>query len=701
MSAQSVIKNFMSSLNRTSKSGTAALDEAVQSVSKFSSWAEVINTMAKDCAAYDGNGEDFLKDMCDIVLYNEDTGAITGSDAGGGSTKTPESVVPESGSWRYPSSSSFTISGLTVNIHDFDELSDSEEWIVGALYTWWIKESLSLIDNSYGLNFNTSGATVKTLDVYFYDRADGKMAASSYSTGQTSTQLQLRINMHYYNDIDTNDPNGVGSSEALVTLDRTIAHELTHAVMSANIDYYNNLPFSFKEGSAELVHGIDDKRLEKIDSLSKSSSSLKNAMSGTNTDTYAAGYIALRYLAKQAAEGRDPADEIDPLPGNTTAEVVDDTTIAETVTTTDNTAVADAVSATAAADTSAVVESAVLVEGTVMKIIGTTVDDVWLSGMNPFTGAPNAYGNAETIILDAADMTQSRYLGGNDQDNYIINSNVGSTTWGGVLGNDIMVGGAGKDTFWFLRGCGRDTVVNYQTGAAGDVLNLIGGGITNIYRAGANFEITLDDGSALTVATDDASANNRITYTYDGSEFLSAKIGKTNEVNDFIFEGDSIYYVGGNNLNALHVTTAGVYVDLDEEVYSNIQVLDARSSGGGNELIGDAFANHIISGGNDSTVWGGADEADDVLFGGTGKDTFIYGVDEGNDIINGAEDSDVIDFYNAFLRDLTVTQADDSGVVLALGLKNLTITGQNNPILHFADGSNYRYDRASRSWTNA
>ena len=292
MSAQDVIKNFMAVLDNTTNQGVPALDEAVAAVSNFQTWTQMVKTMAADCAAYGTNGAGFLADMCGIVLGNDDTGAITGSDAGGGTTKTAESIVPESGSWTYPSSGTFTINGLTVNVENFDNLSASEQWIVGAMYTWWIRESLSLINSSYGYSFNEAGTTVKTLNVQFYNAADGKMAASRYSSGQKSTELYLRINMNFFDGIDTTNPNGVApaTSGALNYLDRTIAHELVHAVMSANVDWYANLPTYFKEGSAELVHGIDDKRYATIQNLSTNSTALQNsALSGSGTESYAAG----------------------------------------------------------------------------------------------------------------------------------------------------------------------------------------------------------------------------------------------------------------------------------------------------------------------------------------------------------------------------------------------------------------------------
>lgn len=666
MSAQSVIKNFMDSLDKTSLTGTDALSEAVASVSKFSSWAELINTMVKDCAAYNKDGTAFLKDMCGIILDNDDTGAISGSDAGGNSTKTAESIVPESGSWNYPNSSTFTVSGLTVNIQNFDSLSDSAKWIVGALYTWWIKESLSLIKSSFGFSFTESGTSVKTLDVYFYDSSDGKLASSQYSRGQKSTELRLNINMHYYNDIDTSNPNGVGSSAALVTLDRTVAHELVHCIMSANVDYYENLPTSFKEGAAELVHGIDDKRPSQIKSLSESSSSLKQAMSGSGVDAYAAGYIALRYLAKQAAEGRDPATEISPV-----------TTPTE-----------DTVSS-----------SAVTVSGTTMKVSGATSSDIWLGGTNILTGATNPYGNSSIVRLDASEMTDAHILAGNSNGNYIIAGTAGATIWGGDGGNDTLQGGSGRDCFWYSLGNGNDNVENFQTGAAGDILHLIGGGISNLYREGNNLVLNMNDGGTLHVATDDGTANNRVRYTADRENFFAAKIGNTNLANSFTYEGGDIYYLGGNNSDTVQVSSAGATVNLNDGHYSSVEVIDASGSAGGNLLFGDWNGNQIISGGNDSTLWGGEGSADDVLIGGAGKDVFRYGAGEGNDTIDNLQADDLLELYNVNLSDVTFTQETDAGILIGVGENVLTVNGQSDTRAFLADGSTFVYSRDAKAWS--
>ena len=305
-SAASIIKKFMKKLDNTTSSGSVALSKAVQAVSNFKSWPQLISTMVKDCASYAGNGKAFLKNMCGIVLGNSDTGAITGYDAGGSTIKTASSVVPESGSWKYPKKTSFEIQGLTVKVPKKSSLSSAERFVVGGLYTWWIDSALTLIKNSYGMTFKEKGTTVKEISVSFYSREDNRVAYVTYGSGQKNHALNMRINSYYLSDIKKNNSNGVASA-LLTYFDRTVAHEMVHAVMSANVDYFSDLPFSFKEGAAELVHGIDDKRRENIETLANSSTALRTALSGSSVNSYAAGYIALRYLAKQASIKRNPS----------------------------------------------------------------------------------------------------------------------------------------------------------------------------------------------------------------------------------------------------------------------------------------------------------------------------------------------------------------------------------------------------------
>ena len=113
---QEVIKKFMASLDThtfklsdvsgdqaiTKEFTTKILDAAINYATSgtgrhFNTIAEAITAMKADISSTN-NADIFLKEFCGINLDNTDTGAITGSDAGGSTTKIAKSVVPEEGS---------------------------------------------------------------------------------------------------------------------------------------------------------------------------------------------------------------------------------------------------------------------------------------------------------------------------------------------------------------------------------------------------------------------------------------------------------------------------------------------------------------------------------------------------------------------------------------------------------------------------
>ena len=323
----SVIKEFMKALDNSTKTdATEMLDEAIQACSSFGGINDAINHFLYDQSAY---GSTFLSARCGIILDNTDTGAITGSDAGGSTAKTSSSVVLESGSLDTTfNADSFTYEGLTISLGTsdtskkqnltFDTLSDSQKIIWQALHSWWFSAALDLISESYGTNFGfglASSATVKTMHVNFYTSSkDNVLASVSYgydSNGRvidsSSYPFSLNINMNYYGSITsaTIDQDGKSSASGSLSLDRVLAHEFTHAVMAANISGFDKLPLFIAEGMAELTHGIDDARRSSINTLAGNSTALAAAVNMSTTKytsdhAYAGGYMFLRYLAKQA-----------------------------------------------------------------------------------------------------------------------------------------------------------------------------------------------------------------------------------------------------------------------------------------------------------------------------------------------------------------------------------------------------------------
>ena len=207
--AQEVIKKFMSSLDNTSLKGTSALDQAVKACSSFNSMQDVIDNLIADCKA-SSSYTTFLQEKCGIILGNSDTGAITGSDAGTSTTKTNQSIVPESGSPSYPSGTSFTIKGLTVNIPEKSTLTTDQQTVIQGLYSWWIEEALNLIEESYGLSFTESGTYVNEITVEFENNpssstlayVSSKYSGYSYSY-MTANSLTLTINMGRFTNLST------------------------------------------------------------------------------------------------------------------------------------------------------------------------------------------------------------------------------------------------------------------------------------------------------------------------------------------------------------------------------------------------------------------------------------------------------------------------------------------------------------------
>ena len=101
MTQQEVIKTFMQSLDKTEHSGCAALDEAIQASSDFKNFEDFKRKFFDDLKAAK-NWQTFLIEKCGIILDNKDTGAISGSDAGGSKTKTTTDIIPSKGEAKYP-----------------------------------------------------------------------------------------------------------------------------------------------------------------------------------------------------------------------------------------------------------------------------------------------------------------------------------------------------------------------------------------------------------------------------------------------------------------------------------------------------------------------------------------------------------------------------------------------------------------------
>ena len=640
---QEVIKAFLRSLDNSTLSGAAAVDEAVRNCSggKFSSMQNVIDSFVRDAEKYgsdslwDSKKNVFLEDYCGIILSNDDTGAISGADAGGSYVKTEDSIVQESGAvLSYPSGGTSTINGLTFHWPDRSTLSNDEQAIVDRIYTWWAKGALNLIQESYGMSFVEADASVKDITLRFYSEADDNVLASvsnTYSsyTGKTN-KLTLNINMHYYAGFDRQDTNGASSNNTAGYLDRTLAHEFVHAVMAANIDNFSKLPHFVKEGLAELVHGIDDERQSTIELLaSKSNLAYVREMFETELqksnyhyeDAYAGGYMLFRYLAKQSATSAAP---VVGLPKG--------------------------VSYNAA-------KTAVTIAA-------------------PFSGTWDAKDYAATVrTVDASKETNNVTIKAGAGNSTIKAGENGSNIYG-EGGNDTIHGGTGKDIFWYGTGDGADTIYNFQNGK--DVLHLYNKAqLTGVSAAG--WDVTLRFGSG-SVRLDDT-AGRRIDVIDAAGKGAAYYVGRQDSGNSFVYGAGSRYYGSSMYTDTLKINAAATISLGDTNLYHDIDALDASGATGAVKLTGGAKRSVLHGSVQNDTLAAGAGDAElfggkgnDTYYGGKGLDEFWWGANLGNDVVyNYESNKDIIAFQAGSLKSGKVSGND---VVLTSNAGN-TITLKN------------------------
>jgi len=199
-----------------------------------------------------------------------------------------------------------------------DPLKEIENFIVKGLNSEWLARSVELIQSSYNLTFGTN-ADVNEIDVKFENNSSSDALAyvrhGYYTSGPNAnhaSSLSLTINMAYNSNMSLTDENGDPNSAVAGYLDRTIAHEMVHALMATNITNFHSLPKYIKEGMAELVHGIDDERAYTIKNLTSSNFTANLNDSGTYSDgVYAAGYVWLRYFNANGGDVRGLMSALD------------------------------------------------------------------------------------------------------------------------------------------------------------------------------------------------------------------------------------------------------------------------------------------------------------------------------------------------------------------------------------------------------
>lgn len=698
---QEIIKNIMHALD-TNEGGSSGLDKAIRQYTPFSGIQDAINHFVSARSKYN-SADAFLKNACGIILDNVDTGAISGSDAGGNIVKSDASIVPESealvnlGHNRYQFGNTniyfygskfgdiYSVS-TGNNTYRHERRLDYEQFGTGArgkaaagmaydlLYSI-LAPALRLVEESYGISLGEAGSGTNeiwigfsnvgndfdsystiaqtSLKYYYHNNADGTHIVNRY---HPSKKISLVYNMDFfyspsagnnYNSYRRTYKDGRINKYSKYYLDRVTAHELTHAVMQANIENFGALPLWFVEGSAELVQGIDDVRGADIRRAAANESTLRYAIQeGSSRDAqgdeplsaYYAGYMLLRYIAKQSAAFSS---------GELSKPSVD---------------------------------NGVIVNGTSIQL-----SDKWTSSTFwPGHAEAGAYTDPYTTI-DASNMTGNRNIIGNGKNGTHIVGGKGHTEmWGGGACSDILEGGAGSNTYWFGAQDGNDTIMNYHVGK--DAINLYNGGMSRLTTNGNDLQIDVGN-SRLTVK---GMGSKQVNFYLSGQRY-GMEVARKVLRDTLIYNSDTQFYIGAANYQTILKVSEknSIGVDLRARTnYSNIHCVDASGSTGVVTLVG-ADGCKLIGGKTCTNLWGASRAADTLMGGGDGLTAYWFGLGDGRDTIENSLNNDIIYLYHTDRYINASIQTND--LVLRLdGDDTITVknwTNRGARVLQFADGS--------------
>jgi flagellin len=163
--------------------------------------------------------------------------------------------------------------------------TDSKKRVVlDGLKTGWLSAAEETIRKYYGIEGKGAALSV---NVDENNGAGGVLASVSGNSGTMS----LNLDMDDFGTAATPD----GGSAAMYS-DRIVAHEMVHAVMLSATSFNFNGAGWFTEGTAELIHGAD----ERLSGDIGAAGSVANLVAAfDSTYKYSGGYAASRYMHDQ------------------------------------------------------------------------------------------------------------------------------------------------------------------------------------------------------------------------------------------------------------------------------------------------------------------------------------------------------------------------------------------------------------------
>ncbi len=243
--------------------------------------------LSGDSVSFSVNNTLSLQELADKITANSNGLLQGGIDDSGKLTIASDSMATIT----LVDSSSGAASGVSPGINSDPDVAA----IVQALQTYWIAEAENMISNFYGMTGDGRDLTLN-LQTVANGQSDGPFGALASVDPNTFT---LNIDMADFGGVAL--PNGPNVGGWLYG-DRIITHEMVHAVMATRMNL-GALPGWFVEGTAEFIHGVDE-RVEldiqsgALDTLGEFQTEFTNAQAPGSPSAvgYSVGYVAIKML---------------------------------------------------------------------------------------------------------------------------------------------------------------------------------------------------------------------------------------------------------------------------------------------------------------------------------------------------------------------------------------------------------------------
>lgn len=182
--------------------------------------------------------------------------------------------------------------------------SQDKKDVITALKSDWLEEAENVIEKRYGLTGD--GADVK---VVLDEDSEPYLAAIMYNYDKDGKAINQTMHIAVKTALPATLPNG-GNNPGQYD-DRVITHEMVHVVMGRTMNFAA-LPNWFKEGTAEFIHGPDERvaiDLARSGGGMKGAEAIQDSLGDGTNDTwantslnYSGASMAVRYLHEKIKE---------------------------------------------------------------------------------------------------------------------------------------------------------------------------------------------------------------------------------------------------------------------------------------------------------------------------------------------------------------------------------------------------------------